>query len=101
LQINLHPSEALVFRHRPHPTDPQRSRFDQVLLRRGPATRSAPRLVRSDDPVIGPVTAADLAIAERLQLGVRSLGFPGPRYTRHDGLVAHFAAQVDALVDPR
>lgn len=73
--LNLHRDEGLVFLHRPHPKDPARCRFEQITIRRRvERANREPRTVDKDAEEIGPVTAADLHVAEGLQRGLGSGG---------------------------
>lgn len=100
VQINLHPEQALIFRHRPHPTDPERCWFDQTALVRAPQQAPPHASVAIDDPRIGPITAADLRIAERLAAGLRGGGPARPAWTEAELLVRRFHEAIEARVQP-
>lgn len=95
VQINLHPQQALVFRHRPHPTDPGRCFFDQLVLVPTPQPAPPHEVVGIDDPRIGPVTAADLHIAERLSAGLLGGGPQRPAWTESESLVRDFHEHIE------
>lgn len=93
--LNLHADYALIFRHCPHATDPQRSRFDQyALAKTAPEQPEPPRRVAADDPAIGPITAADLHIAERVQRGLGS-GRISPTLTHPERLLGWMLHSLD------
>lgn len=102
-QLNSYGHSVMLFRHHPHPTDPARCRFEQQVfsLEQGaPSRRATHRTVAADDPAIGPITAADLNIAERLQSGAHSPAF-SPEYSDQELLLQHFYAVLDDYMERR
>jgi phenylpropionate dioxygenase-like ring-hydroxylating dioxygenase large terminal subunit len=96
LQLNVFADHALVFRHRPHATDPERCHFDQMsLTRHAGAEVLQAEPVESDDPRFGPVTGADLALLPELQRGIRSRGFRGGVLSRRERCIAHMHDALD------
>lgn len=78
VQLNFGAETLDVYRHRPHPADPERCFFDVETFERlapgqhGPAVDR--QFGRSGDFDVGPVMQADLDLIPRLQRGLRSLG---------------------------
>lgn len=104
LQLNLRAEEMLLFRHRPHAEDPQRCVFDQQSYARvAPGAASRPRTahaVRSAGKAeLGPVTAADVAMTERQQRGLRSRGFRGPTLGEQEVCIRHMHRVLDGYLD--
>jgi len=103
VQLNAYGHSIMLFRHHPHPTDPGRCRFEQQIfsLVPGDPTRGAlPRTVPYDDPAIGPVTAADLLVAQRLQESANSPAFD-PEWSEQELLIRHFYEVLSDYVDRR
>lgn len=100
VQLNCYGDRIMLFRHHPHPTDPTRCRFEQQIFELAPASSVPdvrPRTVAPDDPSIGPVTGADLRVAQNLQRSVISPAFR-PDWGAQERLVQHFHQQVSAHV---
>ncbi|HHH27886.1 MAG TPA: aromatic ring-hydroxylating dioxygenase subunit alpha [Polyangiaceae bacterium] len=98
VQLNLHRDHAMVFRHRPE--GPRRCSFDQLNLirdRKGPLP--APRTTTADDPIIGPVTTADLRTAEALQRGYESGGLASLTLSRQEAIIEHMHRGLDGFFD--
>lgn len=89
LQFNCYADHLMLFRHRPHPTDPGRCLFDQLTLGRHLRGRTAShRRLSRDGDTMGPVTDADLVVAEQVQRGMGSLGFRAPRLGKDEACIA-------------
>jgi phenylpropionate dioxygenase-like ring-hydroxylating dioxygenase large terminal subunit len=98
LQLSLYADRALVFRHRPLFDQPERTHFDQLVLRRGDAPLKAGERVRRvlpNDPAFGKVTGADLALLPGLQRGLRSRGFRGPLLGSEEKAISGMHAALD------
>ncbi len=99
LQLSLYADHALVFRHRPVVDEPERTHFDQLVLRRSAAGARAPaervRQVAPNDKIFGKVTGADLALLPGLQRGLRSRGFRGPLLSSGEAAIAGMHAALD------
>jgi hypothetical protein len=93
-QLNLHARGGLAFRHVPHPVDPARCRFEQWTVG-APARRWSPAPTHADDARIGPITAADLHVAEALQRGTRAASYDRPRWQPGEEALAWFHAELD------
>ena len=101
VQLNVSPEGIAVLRHRPHPRDPRRSTFDQLSLARGNSGAvPANRRVEPDDRVIGPVTAADLKMSERVQRGLDTGVLERPRLTAAESAIAWLHESIDAALGP-
>ena len=102
--LNVYPMSAMLHRHRPHPTDPERTSFDQLTFTRIGAgePRPTPRISTharpSDEGDTGRVTEDDLAQVIAVQAGMRSPGFEGPRLGRHERAILHMHATLDAYL---
>ncbi len=98
LHLNLHADYALIFRHRPHAADPTRCSFDQIALSSAGGASAhppqPPRSVTLDDAAIGPVTSADLRIAERVQRGLAT-GQVEPQLTQPERLLSWMLEEID------
>lgn len=94
--LTVYPAMAQLHRHRPHPTDPERTSFDQLGFRRvAPGEpRPEPSIVhRVEDPAgTGKVTADDLPHLPALQRGMRSPGFEAVRLGAHELAAQHLHA---------
>ena len=94
VQLNCYAHHLMLFRHRPHPTDPERCLFRPVDPRpagTGGRLNEHRTLVRGQDSM-GPVTDADLDAVERLQVGMRSSGFSDPLLGRQESCIGHMHA---------
>jgi phenylpropionate dioxygenase-like ring-hydroxylating dioxygenase large terminal subunit len=102
-QLNSYGHSVMLFRHHPHPTDPGQCRFEQQIfsLEEGPPSRrSTHRVVAASDPAVGPITEADLAVAQRLQSGAHSPAF-APQFSDQELLLRHFYSVLDDYVERR
>lgn len=104
LQLSLYAEHALVFRHRPAVDEPERTSFDQLVLRRGRAGAAPPaervRQVLPNDEIFGKVTGADLALLPQLQRGLRSRGFRGPLLSSEEKAISGMHAALDRWLGP-
>jgi hypothetical protein len=97
--LNIHSRFTWVFRHRPHPEDPNRMFFDFWNLVRAPAHR-LPRPEREHHRASegaslagipgGDVLDQDLYNLPRIQAGMRSAAFPGLHLSSQEIRVRHF-----------
>ena len=90
VNLNIFGRHAWLFRHRPHPTDPNKQYFDFFALMRAPKL-GLPRAEHQDIPYDvakeeggfeptgggGKLLRQDLYNLPRVQAGMRSRGFPG------------------------
>jgi len=106
LHINLHADELQVFRHRPHGSDPGRMFFDQLILQRrpagqGPAARPPHEDLARAAASLGPLTDADMAIAERVQRGLADGALPFLRLGAGEGGILHYHRVLEELLEQR
>lgn len=94
--LNLHPDEGFLLRHRPDRERADRTDLDQLGLSRrpGPSVSMTTR-VEIDDPRIGPVTAADLRIAERVQRGLATGALERPAFTPAEKVLGWMLAEIE------
>jgi nitrite reductase/ring-hydroxylating ferredoxin subunit len=106
--LNLFGVSAWVFRHRPHPADPQRMLFDFWDLLRAPA-QTIPRpvhrhVVLADDLALdlvgggGTLLGQDLYNLPRIQAGMRSRGYPGLHLGDQEVRIRHFHHVLDGYL---
>ena len=105
LTLNIFGRSAWLFRHRPHPTDPQKMLFDFWNLLRAPAAdipRAAHRHhVLSDDLELEPVGGGGELLAQdfynlpRIQKGMNSSGFEGLHLGDQELRIRHFHHTLD------
>lgn len=98
VQLNLHRDHAMVFRHRP--VVPRRCSFDQLnLVRERSGAAPAPRPATADDPIIGPVTGADLKTAEALQRGYDGGGIEELTLSSQEAVIAHMHHGLEVFLE--
>ena len=95
LTLNVHGRGYWLFRHRPHPTDPQKMLFDfQDYLRwpasLGPRERPPHRRDVEGGTSLGIVLDQDLYNLPRVQAGMRSRAFQGLRLNAQERRIRHF-----------
>lgn len=101
LQLNCYRDALMLFRHRPHPTDPGRCAFDQQIFQRmGEPVRQRAHQTLSRTDSMGPVTDADLDVVERLQRGLGSSGFDGPLLGDQESFLASMHRTLDQFLEP-
>jgi nitrite reductase/ring-hydroxylating ferredoxin subunit len=106
--LNLFGVSAWVFRHRPHPTDPERMLFDFWDLLRAPAApppRAPHRHVAlSDDLALdlvsggGPLLRQDLYNLPRIQAGMRSRAYTALHLGDQEVRIRHFHHVLDGYL---
>jgi phenylpropionate dioxygenase-like ring-hydroxylating dioxygenase large terminal subunit len=108
--LNIHARGVWVFRHRPHPTDPQKMYFDFWNLLRAPraqierAEHEEHRL--SDGYSLaaipgGDVLDEDMYNLPRIQAGMRSAAFPGPWLSTQELRIRHFHSTLMGYLEGR
>lgn len=98
VQLNLLPFSLQLYRHRPHPTDPNRCWFDELSFVRpeqAPPPTPRRRRFRHGEHDLGPVMGADVDLLPRLQAGMRSRGFTALRLTADEPGIAHMHAVLE------
>ena len=109
LTFNIFGRSAWLFRHRPHPTDPQKMLFDFWNLLRAPAA-DVPRPVHqhhvlTDDLALEPVggggelMAQDFYNLPRIQRGMNSSGFEGLHLGDQEIRIRHFHRTLDGYLE--
>lgn len=103
--LNIHGRGFWLFRHRPHPTDPNRMLFDfQDWLRwpasLGPRERAPHRTDVQGGTSLGVVLDQDLYNLPRVQAGMRSRAFPGLRLNAQERRIRHFHRVLEEYVGP-
>lgn len=102
VQWNLTATSLELYRHRPHPTDPEITFFDEVKLERlppGQPPRPAQhRRFRHGDEPLGPIMAQDVDLLPGLQRGLRSSAFPGILLGAEEAAITHMHATLSRLL---
>ena len=101
--LNVHGRGFWLFRHRPHPTDPNKMLFDfQDYMRwpasLGPRERPAHRRDVQGGTSLGIVLDQDLYNLPRVQAGMRSRGFEGLLLNRQERRIRHFHRVLESYV---
>jgi len=108
LTFNIFGRSAWLFRHRPHPTDPQKMLFDFWNLLRAPAA-DVPRAqhqhhVLTDELCLEPVGGGGELLSQdfynlpRIQKGMNSSGFEGLHLGDQELRIRHFHRTLDGYV---
>ena len=110
LTFNIFGRSAWLFRHRPHPTDPDRMYFDFFNLLRAPKARIArPERefhVATDELLLEPVGGGGELLAQdtynlpRIQRGMHSAGFRGLHLGNQEIRIRHFHATLHEYIPP-
>ncbi len=115
ITLNIFGRSAWLFRHRPHPSNPDKMYFDFFNLLRLPGS-AIPRaehqhFVSSDDLVLEPLGGGGELLAQdtynlpRIQRGMHSSGFQGLHLGEQEIRIRHFHSVLDryigAFVDPK
>jgi len=98
VQLNFLPFSLELYRHRPHPTDPNRCWFDELSFmhpEQSPPPTPRRRQFRHGEHDLGPVMGADVDLLPRLQAGMNSRGFTELRLTAHEPGIAHMHAVLE------
>jgi phenylpropionate dioxygenase-like ring-hydroxylating dioxygenase large terminal subunit len=103
LTLNIHGRGFWLFRHRPHPTDPQKMLFDfQDFLRwpasLGPRERPAHRRDVQGGTSLGIVLDQDLYNLPRIQAGMRSRAFDGLLLGAQERRIRHFHRTLESYL---
>lgn len=101
--LNVHGRGFWLFRHRPHPTDPNKMLFDfQDYLRwpasLGPRERPPHRTNVDGGTSLGVVLDQDLHNLPRVQAGMRSRAFTGLLLNSQERRIRHFHRTLDEYV---
>jgi carnitine monooxygenase subunit len=120
VQMGCHPEGVFLMRFLPHPNDPNRFYYDNIILYRhvddpdysvpawmglpaGTITDGSvrPDLVRvpfGDPPGLGQVLDQDSELLPVVQEGVQSRGFRGPLWGEQELRLRHFHAELDRYI---
>ncbi len=99
VQLNFGARRLEVYRHRPHPTDPTITYFDEQAFELGPSGKHPPRpkhiRFRAGEQSMGPVMGADVALLPGLQRGMESRGFRGLCLGAEEGAIRQMHRTLD------
>lgn len=120
VQMGMHAEGVFIMRFVPHPADPERFYYDNMLLYRhvnvanydvptwmampegldltGETRPDIERWDADTVPAIGPVLLQDWELVEHVQRGLRSRSFKGPLWGEQEARVRHFHKEVDRYV---
>ncbi len=95
LTLNTHADDLMLFRQRPHPTDPDRMYFDLMkfrLVKKGEQPPPKPRheFFRHGEKSLGLVLDQDAYNLPGVQAGMHSRGFPGLWIGAQELRIRHF-----------
>jgi phenylpropionate dioxygenase-like ring-hydroxylating dioxygenase large terminal subunit len=98
--MNVHADDLMLFRHRPHPTDPHKMFFDILdfrLLKTGEKRPPRPqhRDYKHGEVKVSLVVDQDAANLPGVQNGMRSEGFPGLWLSDQELRIRHFHKVID------
>ncbi|MGI9622864.1 MAG: RHO alpha subunit C-terminal catalytic domain-containing protein, partial [Acidimicrobiales bacterium] len=104
--LNTHADDLMLFRHRPHPTDPNRMLFDIWMFELIPEGEEWPDLPRHDyrppgsTRSLGMVIDQDAANLKTVQQGMNSSAYPGLWLGEQELRLRHFHKTITNLVGP-
>ncbi len=102
--FNTHADDLMLFRHRPHPTDPNRMLFDVWMFDLIPEGEDWPALPRHDHRPqgstrsLGMVIDQDAANLATVQAGMHSTGYPGLWLSDQEIRLRHFHKTLTDLI---
>ncbi len=121
VQLGMHPEGVFIMRFMPHPTDPERFYYDNMILFRHvddpdytvPAWMGLPKdtdvsgAVRpeithvpvDERPDLGEVLDQDIDLVPVVQKGMRSRGFRGPLWSEMEGRLRHYHKELDRYLE--
>ena len=121
VQMGMHAEGVFIMRFVPHPTDPERFYYDNMLLYRhvDDANYAVPQWMAMPDhldltgavrpeierwpadvePAIGPVLLQDFELVSHVQRGLKSRGYKGPLWGDQEARIRHFHREVDRYID--
>ncbi len=96
VQLNFSDDTMELYRHRPHPSLPERMFFDEESHQRG-APRGQPerQRFRHGEKSLGPVMGRDVDLLPLLQRGMRSRGFAGLALTSEESAIGNMHRAID------
>ena len=100
IQINIHADDLLMFRHRPHPTDPDKMLYDLWNFRLPektdkPYRRPKHQHFKHGDKSLGLVLDQDAHNLPHVQFGMHSDGFDGLWLSEQELRIRHFHKVID------
>ncbi len=105
--FNTHADDLMLFRHRPHPTDPNRMMFDIWMFEYIPEGEEWPAPPRHDHRPAGSTRSLGLVIDQdaanlaTVQAGMHSSGYPGLWLSDQEIRLRHFHRTITDLIgDP-
>lgn len=121
VQMGMHAEGVFIMRFVPHPTDPDRFYYDNVLLYRNvdapnydvPTWMAMPegtdlsgetrpdieRFGFDQVPEIGPVLLQDWEVVKTEQFGLKSRGFKGPLWGEQETRIRHYHREIDRYLN--
>ncbi len=121
VQMGMHAEGVFIMRFVPHPTDPEKFYYDNMLLYRhvdvpnydvptwmampeeldvtGATRPDIERWPADQVPGIGPVLLQDWELVEHVQRGLKSRGFRGPLWGEQEARIRHFHREVDRYLN--
>lgn len=121
VQMGMHAEGVFIMRFVPHPTDPERFYYDNILLYRhvedphynvpkwmampegldvtGELRPDLERWSLDERPDIGYVLLQDYDAVRDVQAGLKSRGFKGPLWGEQEDRVRHYQTEIDRLID--
>lgn len=120
VQMGMHAEGVFIMRFVPHPTDPEKFTYDNMLLYRhvdtpnydvptwmampkdidvtGAVRPEIERWAANEVPGIGPVLLQDFELVPHVQSGLKSRGFKGPLWGEQEARIRHFHKEVDRYI---
>ena len=101
---NMHSDDLMLFRHRPHPIDPNKMLFDIWMFDLIPEGEEWPKLPKHDfrpegsTRSLGLVIDQDAANLESVQAGMQSDGYPGLWLSDQELRLRHFHKTISDFI---
>lgn len=121
IQMGMHAEGVFIMRFVPHPTDPERFYYDNILLYRhiddphyaAPKWMAIPpdldltgelrpdieRWPLEERPNIGHVLLQDYDAVRQIQTGIKSNGFKGALWGEQEARVRHYQTEIDRYIE--
>jgi phenylpropionate dioxygenase-like ring-hydroxylating dioxygenase large terminal subunit len=102
--FNTHADDLMLFRNRPHPTDPNKMLFDIWMFELVPAGEERPKLPKHDfreegsSRSLGLVIDQDASNLASVQAGMNSAAYPGLWLSAQELRIRHFHKTVGEMV---
>ncbi len=103
VSMNIHAEDVMMFRQRPHPTDPDKMFYDLWMFELVPEGQEWPERVRHQhfkhgDKSIGQVLDQDAFNLPTVQKGMRSSAFKGLWLNSQELRIRHFHNVIDGMI---